>query len=198
MHPFCACNPSGVPPPPSISPPPSPGSTGDYEFVSMGSDLDPTLGYAGAFVRRIANERAFPGSDVSTTTHFRCDKDQGVESCARFCAADQLGNLRAFTVTGEHVSPPPPAPPGPPRPAMPPKVPGVFNGCSNACAAADQLTQCHDGGHGSYYPPICDYGSQVQQLFKPCYTSHHSPNQTHRQLPIFRLQCLSGLDLHTF
>ena len=83
--------------------------------------------------------------------------------CARICAAEHLGQLRAFTVTGTHVSPPPPAPQAPPRPARPPISPsGIFNGCANACAHTASLSACHDGGHGSFYPQLCDYGSQVR------------------------------------
>ena len=65
MHPNCACNPIGVPPPPAINPPPSPAMTASFEFVSMGQNLDPDLGYTGAFVRRIANERAFPLGEIA-------------------------------------------------------------------------------------------------------------------------------------
>ena len=103
MHPFCACNPSGVPPPPAISPPPSPGSTGDYEFVSMGPDLDPMLGYPGAFVRRISNERAFPGSEIATSTHFRCDKDNGRDAYAALAQTPPaLGSARRSTTHALH------------------------------------------------------------------------------------------------
>jgi hypothetical protein len=126
MHPFCACDSVGVPPPPATSPPPAPGLTAQYEFVSMGSGvLDPALGYSGAFVRRVANERAFPADEVGDKRlTYECPTDSGRDTCARFCAAEHLGKLRAFVVEGKLVQSPPPTPPAPPAPDRPPNAPG--------------------------------------------------------------------------
>ena len=162
IHPFCACSPVGIPPPPALSPPPAPGLTAQYEYVNMGTDLDPDSGYASGFVRRVAHERSFPAAEIdqNSKTLFECPSSDGRDQCMRHCASHLLGRLRGFTVTGTHVSPPPPKPPNPPRPSRPPVHPNaMFNGCTNTCAHASSLNKCHDGGHGSFYPVLCDYGS---------------------------------------
>lgn len=162
LHPFCACSPVGTPPPPVVRPPPSPGITASFEFVNMGDELDPDLGYVGGFVRKVANERGFPPAEVDQASKitYQCRSDNGIDRCMRNCASSLLGKLRAFTVTGVHVSPPPPNPPSPPSPLRPPLPPNaVFNGCTNECPQAAGLKVCRDGGKGSFYPTVCDYGS---------------------------------------
>lgn len=81
-----------------------------------------------------------------------CPGDDDAEpTCARVCAQEHLGFLRAFAVTGARRTPPPPqsppsySEPSPPRPPWNP-----FSECTNACEDSNVLVlsdpKCHDGG----------------------------------------------------
>lgn len=167
-HPFCLCGTPNPPPPPV------------YDAVSV---LTKPYAYAGnpdkasltyqpsAFFKPVAVDRKLPAEFVSSPTHMitcRGD-DSGAETCARTCAKDLLGSLRAFHVVARALPPSPPPPTSPPLPPFPPPPPSPpisafrFHGATDACRSRRVYTgpECRDGGVGSVYPPLCDYGSQV-------------------------------------
>ena len=96
-----------------------------------------------------------------------CPGDDDAEpTCARVCAQEHLGFLRAFAVTGARHTPPPPSLP-PPRPAppaapLPPHAP--FSECLNTCD--DKLAvgdaKCREGAKGAYLPTLCEYSTNCR------------------------------------
>ena len=166
-HPACLC---GAPQPP---PPP------EYDANSL---LRKSYAYAGkpasgsifyqptGFFKPVAVDRKLPPEFVASTHRLDCrGADSGAETCVQTCAAQHLGMLRAFHVTGLGTPPSPPPPENPstasiPTPSPPAPRPGPrFNGATDACRTLGIYlgTECRDGGLNSVYPPLCDYGSQV-------------------------------------
>ena len=167
-HPFCLCGTPDPPPPPV------------YDAISV---LTKPYAYAGnpemgsltylpsAFFKPVAVDSKLPTEFVNSPTHtINCRaSDSGAETCARTCAKDLLGSLRAFHVTATELPPSPPPPGSPPAPPSPPPSPSPpiseyrFHGATDACRNRRIYIgdQCRDGGVGSVYPPVCDYGSQV-------------------------------------
>ena len=96
-----------------------------------------------------------------------CPGDDDAEpTCARVCAQEHLGFLRAFAVPGARHTPPPPSLP-PPRPAppaapLPPHAP--FSECLNTCD--DKLAvgdaKCREGAKGAYLPTLCEYSTNCR------------------------------------
>lgn len=168
-HPFCLCGVAESPPPPF------------YDSISI---LEREYRYAGrpevsnfepqssGFFREVAVDSKLPEEFVTPESPHQFDcvgPDSGAESCTRACAGEVLGNLRAFHIQAK-TSPPTPPPPGPPpEPPAPPPSPSPplseyrFNGATDSCSTAGVYTGgvCRDGGIGSIYPPVCDYGSSV-------------------------------------
>ena len=182
--PFCACANPASPPPFSFAPPPPLTFSEDYHATSPyaegettmgGADLtrDPDHGVASALVKRLVNARTISLSLRSSHRVGACpgaDND-GESMCGRYCAAEHLTGLRAFTVTGSHQSSPPPSPPPPePAPGPPPLPPfAPFTECANTCREflGDVMlstdTTCRDGGKGSFLPTLCEYSSSCRE-----------------------------------
>ena len=168
-HPFCLCGTPNPPPPPV------------YDSVSI---LTKPYAYAGnpesrstsyqpsAFFKAVAVDRKLPDEFVEPVKHTTTCRgsDSGAETCARSCARDLLGTLRGFHVTASALPPSPPPPASPPMPPQPPPSPSPpiskyrFHGALDTCKRIRIYlgTQCRDGGVGSVFPPVCDYGSQVE------------------------------------
>jgi hypothetical protein len=182
--PFCACANPASPPPFSFAPPPPLTFSEDYHATSPyaegeatmgGADLtrDPDHGVASALVKRLVNARTI---DLSLRSSHRVGACPGADNdgesmCGRYCAAEHLTSLRAFTVTGSHQSSPPPSPPPPePAPGPPPLPPfAPFTECANTCREflGDVMlstdTTCRDGGKGSFLPTLCEYSSSCRE-----------------------------------
>ena len=168
-HPFCLCGTPNPPPPPT------------YDALGI---LTQPYAYAGnpdrgslnaqptAFFKPVAVDKRLPSEFAAPTTHtLTCRKaDSGAETCARTCAREHLGLLRAFHIVASALPPSPPPPSSPPLPPRPPPSPSPpisefrFNGATDSCRRSQIYmgSQCRDGGVGSVYPPVCDYGSQVE------------------------------------
>lgn len=168
-HPFCLCGTPNPPPPPvydSVSILTKPYAyAGNPESGSMSSQPS-------AFFKPVAVDSKLPEEFVEPVKHtITCrGSDNGAETCARSCARDLLGTLRAFHITASALPPSPPPPESPPLPPRPPPSPSPpisefrFHGALDTCQRNRIYlgTQCRDGGVGSVYPPVCDYGSQVE------------------------------------
>ena len=129
-----------------------------------GADLvwNKDYGQMSALVRRLTNAKTIDFSLRSSHRIVDCPgADDGENTCARYCAAEHLGTLRAFTVAGARYAPSPPSsPPSAPEyePPSPPFAP--FTACANTCpnlAAGD--TKCRDGGFSSFLPTVCEYST---------------------------------------
>ena len=140
------------------------------ETMLGGADLpaSPDHGEVSAMVKRLVNARSLDLSLRSSHRNVDCPglQDDGEATCGRYCAAEHLTLLRAFTVTGAHLQSPPPDPPPPdPAPGGPPLPPSApFTECSNTCRELggelhpDDF-ECRDGGKGSRLPTLCAYGT---------------------------------------
>ena len=178
--PYCACANLAPPPPFNFAPPPPMTFAEDYRATTPYREGQPTLGgadlvrdvdngVASALVKRLVNARTLDLALRDSHRVVPCPgADDGESTCGRYCAAEHLSHLRAFTVTGAHVvaSPPPPLPttPIPDPPPLPPSAP--FTECANTCRElvgellrADDTT-CRDGGKGAFLPTICEYSTQ--------------------------------------
>ena len=159
-YPLCACDNPAPAPPGSFAPPPPLVFTEDYHMTPPLRPGDATLGGAqlahtieraevGAMVKRLVNARTIDLALRDSHRTVQCfHSDDGEATCARYCAAEHLAGLRAFTVTAAptSVSPPPsPPPPPPPVSPLPPSIP--FNECANTCLGLREgETRCRDGG----------------------------------------------------
>ena len=177
-HPFCLCGTPNPPPPPV------------YDSVSI---LTKPYAYAGnpdsgstsyqpsAFFKPVAVDSKLPDEFVEPVKHtITCrGSDSGAETCARSCARDLLGTLRGFHITASALPPSPPPPASPPMPPQPPPSPSPpiseyrFHGALDTCQRNRIYlgTQCRDGGVGSVFPPVCDYGTQVR---RSSFRTHHT------------------------
>lgn len=166
-HPYCLC---ASPPPP---PPPVYDATSilTKQFAYAGNPQSGSIKYQpSGFFKPVAVDNKLPPEFVASTHRIDCrGSDSGAETCTRMCSSDHLGLLRAFHITGMGVPPSPPPPAPPPAPPAPPPSPSPpisefrFNGATDACysTGAYRGTECRDGGVGSVWPPLCDYGSSV-------------------------------------
>jgi hypothetical protein len=166
-HPFCLCGAAPPPPPPA------------FESVTI---LSKKYAYAGqpvsgtieaqpsGFFKPAAVDSKLPSEFALHTTSIECrGSDDGAPTCTRHCARNMLSLLKAFHVTAYSMPPSPPPPSPPPLPPRPPPSPSPplsefrFNGATDGCAKNGfyRGNQCRDGGVGSVYPPLCDYGSSV-------------------------------------
>ena len=157
--PYCACA-NKDEPPAAFAPPPPYQYVEDFESLRAFKEGEPTLGgadqvwnpdlaQASALVKRLENAKTLQLSLRSSHRTVPCPgADDGMQTCARFCAAEELTELRAFTVTGTIAVPPPLPPPSAPVDDVPPLPPSLpFSECLNECpllAAGD--TKCRDGG----------------------------------------------------
>ena len=168
-HPFCLCGTPNPPPPPVYDPV----NVLAKPYAYAGSPEHGSLTYQpSAFFKPVAVDRKLPAEFVSSRTHsVTCrGKDSGAETCARACAKDHLGSLRAFHVVASVLPPSPPPPADPPTPPTPPPSPSPpiseyrFHGATDTCRSRRIYlgNECRDGGVGSVYPPVCDYGSSVR------------------------------------
>ena len=179
--PFCACGNAASPPPQAFAPPPPTKFSENFHALPSylegerpvlgGGVTDPNLkftpddGQVSALVKRVANARTIALSLRASHRVVECPgTDDGETTCARFCSAQHVSLLRAFTVAGSRKTPPPPRPPPPyaaPPPPLPPRNP--FSVCSNSCIEAQKLadgdTFCRDGGKGSFLPTLCEYST---------------------------------------
>ena len=170
MHPFCLCG-NAAPPPPFVYPPPPPlVFTEDWEHVAMPPQTDAFRGKISAMVKRISNGRMIdPALRSSAHTVYCPGKTDCRDGCARACARQSIGKLRAFSVVGTNWvrdSPPPPSPPPPgASPPDPPYAP--FSVCTDTCEPGPipdhRVGQCRDGGYNSYYPTLCQYSSECSR-----------------------------------
>ena len=167
-HPFCLC---ATPPPP---PPPyyDAATILSRDYVYAGQPISGSMeSQPSGFYKPVAVDSKLPSEFVQGSVHeITCRaSDSGAPQCARACAADLMGNLRAFHVTATPLPPSPPPPSSPPMPPRPPPSPDLpqsefqFHGANDACRSNSLYTgsECRDGGVGSVYPPVCPYGSQV-------------------------------------
>ena len=176
-YPLCACNNAAPAPPGTFAPPPPLAFTEDYHMTPPHYPGQPTLGGAelpagsargsvSAMVKRLVNARTIDLALRSSHHSVGCPgRDDGETTCARYCAAEWLGGLRAFTVTATHTASPPPPPPPPSPPPHPPPPPSTpFNACANSCEGLPEgETRCRDGGYGSFFPTLCAYSTQCAQ-----------------------------------
>lgn len=169
-HPFCLC---ATPPPP---PPPEYDAVTilSQDYVYAGQPLSGSMeAQPSGFFKPVAVDSKLPSEFVQGSVHeITCrGSDNGASQCARACSADLMSHLRAFQVTATSLPPSPPPPSSPPLPPKPPPSPSPpqsefqFNGATEGCFANGIYTgtECRDGGIGSVYPPVCDYGSQVMR-----------------------------------
>ena len=181
--PYCACANPASPPPFAFPPPPPLTFSEDYHATAPypegvetvgGADLvrNPDYGVASALVKRLVNARTLDLALRSSHRTVQCPgTDDGESRCGRYCAAEHLTGLRAFTVTGARsVASPPPPLPSQPLPYPPPRPPSApFTECANTCRelVGDALlpddTTCRDGGFGSFLPTICEYSTQCAE-----------------------------------
>jgi hypothetical protein len=171
-HPQCLCATPLPPPPPVYDPIDALGK----DYVYAGNPISGTISYQpSGFYKAVAIDSKLPSEFVASTHVVDCrGSDSGASSCTRACASDFLGRLKAFHITATPLPPsppppgPPPAPPSPPPSPNPPLSEYRFNGATEGCRANGYRgDQCRDGGVGSIWPPLCDYGSQARYLFKP-------------------------------
>lgn len=190
LLPYCACKQAPPPPPAARPPPPGHLDIQDYKFVPGVPGADGTLAYNGAFIKALAFGRKLPQTMISSSHRFGCAGSQGHDECARTCADEHLGFLRAIAVTGRAAPPmpPPPNPPPspPPTPPLPSNPPLNFNACNNECETANDGL-CTDGGYRSLYPPSCDYS--YAEVFKHIHSlTFDSYNCTLWQVRLWRLR----------
>lgn len=165
VHPMCLCK--AVSPPTERSAADS-AFAADYVFAGLPNAVSDTAQHS-AYFRPAAVDNVLMPEYVGPSHRIACPgADSGAPSCARLCAADLGAQLQAFQVhaTASPPSPPvpdlPPAPPGPPPSPRPPLSIFRFHGATEGCANARVYSgsECRDGGVGSVWPPLCDYGSQ--------------------------------------
>ena len=169
-HPMCLCGTSQPPPPPAYDA----FSIATKEYAYAGNPSHGSQQYQpSGFFKPIVVDSTLPSEFVASRHEIDCrGSDSGAETCTRTCASDHLGLLRAFHITGKAAPPSPPPPVSPPTPPRPPPNPSPpisefrFHGATDACysTGAYRGTFCRDGGPGSVWPPLCDYGSQVRTL----------------------------------
>ena len=177
-QPFCVCG-GSAPPPPLLAPPPPIAFAEDYVQTTPYRDNEATLGgaelthhpergVASALIKRLANARTIDLALRASHLTVQCAADDGSSTCGRYCAAEHLTMLRAFTVTGvrhQAANAPPPNPPPrpPPPPPLPPSLP--FTECANTCSElgnallAEGDTVCRDGGYGAFLPTVCPFAT---------------------------------------
>ena len=125
-------------------------------------------GHATAFYKWVAD-------DVRMPERLRTHPDpillpwrrHGAAQCARHCSGELGGLLVAFSVGGmiaprrPRRRPRAPEPPSPPPTPQPPRG-SRFHGATDVCSANHIYSgpDCRDGGVGSIYPPLCNYGTQ--------------------------------------
>lgn len=165
LHPMCLCA-APLPPPPPSDEPEDP-LLQDYRFAGV-----PTKGSFSAqstgYYRAAAIDSVLPSDFVSTTHVTSCPaSDSGAAQCTRLCSSDLGMGLKAFQIKATPTPPSPPLPSQPPAPPSPPPSPRPpistqrFHGATDGCINAGIYdgTECRDGGVGSVFPPVCDYGS---------------------------------------
>ena len=168
-HDYCLCGDSGLVQPPST--PPKVEDESMYQYSGTGVPTD-EYGHSTAYYKLVANDMRLPEFMRIHSTGYECiGVDTGARQCARHCSARLGSKMRAFSVTGQIVPPPPSTPPSPPLPPLPPLSPPTplpprasrFHGATDACRLSRQYSgsECRDGGLGSVFPPYCDYGSQT-------------------------------------
>ena len=170
----CACSSIGASSPPMmLAPPPPTRYTEEWQLVEAPKESrDSSRGEVHALVQRLVNGRTLDLSLRSGPMHsFACPlEDDGRDTCALTCSGLHLSRLRAFTVTGESSTPPPPSPlpPSSPSSLPPPFQAGLddrFSPCQDTCTALEEGEQfCRDGGKGSFSPALCSYASSVRRL----------------------------------
>ena len=163
---------SAAPPPPYMHPPPPPiVYEEEWDHVVMPPDTNPYKGKVSAMIKRVSNGRMINPSLRSSKHTVYCPKeDDCSHGCARACARQHLGRLRAFSVTGSRWTrnPPPlqPTPPPAPEPPAPPFAP--LSICQDTCTPGTipdhRKGQCRDGGYNSYSPTLCTYATSVRRL----------------------------------
>lgn len=169
-HPFCLC---ATPPPP---PPPGYDAVTilSRDYVYAGQPVSGSMeAQPSGFYKPVAVDSKLPSEFVQGSMHeITCrGSDSGASQCARMCSADLMSKLRAFQVTATSLPPSPPPPASPPLPPRPPPSPSPpqsefqFSGATDGCVTNRIYTgdECRDGGLGSVYPPVCDYGSSVRR-----------------------------------
>ena len=158
-HPFCLC---AAPDPPSPPPERTAVSLLAQDYVYAGRPIAGSLdAHPSAYYKPAAIDRKLPSEFASGATEFQCfGSDSGAPTCARHCATELMGQLRAFHVTGKTAPPSPPPPSPPPAPPAPPPAPSPplsefrFNGATDGCVKNGIFTGdvCRDGGVGSVAP----------------------------------------------
>ena len=165
-HPQCLCA-TPLPPPPPVY---DPVDALAKDYVYAGNPVSGTISYQpSGFYKAVAIDSKLPGEFVASTHVVDCrGSDSGASSCTRMCATDFLGRLKAFHITATPLPPSPPPPGIPPLPPRPPPSPNPplsefrFSGATEGCRANGyRRDECRDGGVGSIWPPLCDYGSSV-------------------------------------
>lgn len=172
-HPLCLCG-AGEPPPPPYY---DSRSVFSVEYSYAGQEASGTYeAQPTGFYKPVAVDSVLPSEFVTSGPHtFDCrGQDDGASTCTRQCAKDLLSALRAFQIVATPLppSPPPPRvpplPPGPPPSPSPPLSEYRFHGATESCVTTGTYTgdECRDGGVGSIFPPVCQYGTQ-ESTFRP-------------------------------
>ena len=162
-HEYCLCGKHEPPPPP----PPTTADETEWLYASPTTPVD-SSGHATAFYKWVADDVRMPERLRTHPTEYSCPGiDTGAAQCARHCSGELGGLLVSFSVGGKIAPPSPPSPPHAPEPPSPPPTPqppraNRFHGATDVCSDNHIYSgpECRDGGVGSIYPPLCNYGTQ--------------------------------------